>query len=93
MSKIYKLANELTTWSRGLPEKLTGPQLVKNFMHFVESESSLPHLRHPATCPITSFMPFHNFESSLVLALSNYIFCQKLVSFNSLHGAYCMYFI
>ena len=34
MSKIYKLANELTTWSRGLPEKLTGPQLVTMFLAF-----------------------------------------------------------
>jgi hypothetical protein len=34
MSKIYKLANEVIPWSRGLPEKLTGPELVRMFLAF-----------------------------------------------------------
>jgi len=29
-------AKELTPWSTVLPEKLTGPQIVKKFPHFME---------------------------------------------------------
>jgi len=32
-------------------EKLTDPQLVKKFQHFMESEGSLSHSHAPATCP------------------------------------------
>ena len=41
----------LTPWSRVLLEKLTGPQLVKKFPHFMEPEVSLPHSQVPTTCP------------------------------------------
>ena len=34
----------LTPWSRFHLEKLTGFQLIKKFSHFMEPESSLPHL-------------------------------------------------
>jgi hypothetical protein len=33
-----------------LPEKLTVPQLVTSFPHFMKSESSSPHSQQPATC-------------------------------------------
>jgi hypothetical protein len=32
-------------------EKLTGFQLVKNSLHFMEPEGSLPHSQVPAACP------------------------------------------
>jgi len=41
----------LTPWSRVLLEKLTGFQLVKNSLHFMETEGSLPHSQVPTTCP------------------------------------------
>jgi hypothetical protein len=31
-----------------LPEKLTGPQLVKKFLAFDGTKGSLPHLQRPA---------------------------------------------
>ena len=44
-------SNEVTPWSRLLPEKLTGPQVVKKFPHFMEPERSLRHSHSSATCP------------------------------------------
>ena len=41
----------LTPWSRVHLEKLTGVQLVKKFLHFMEPEGSLPHSQVPTTCP------------------------------------------
>jgi hypothetical protein len=39
-------------WSRILPEKLTGPQVVKKFPpHFMEHEGSLPYSQQPSTSP------------------------------------------
>jgi hypothetical protein len=40
----------LTPWSRVLLEKLTGLQLVKKFLAFMEPEGSLQHSHVPATC-------------------------------------------
>jgi hypothetical protein len=40
-----------TPRSKGLPEKLTGPQPVENFSHSMKSEGSLPHSQEPANCP------------------------------------------
>jgi len=34
---------ELTPRSRGLPEKLTGPQPVNKLLHSMEPKNSLPH--------------------------------------------------
>ena len=42
--------NKLTPWSRVLPDNLTGPQLTKNFPHFMGPEGLLPHSQQPATC-------------------------------------------
>ena len=43
----------LTPWSRVLPDKLTGFQLVRN-SHFMVPEGSLPHSQVPATCSLLS---------------------------------------
>ena len=41
-----------TPWSRVLPDKLTGPQLVRNFPHFMEPKGLLLHSQEPTTtCP------------------------------------------
>jgi len=39
------------SWTRDALEKLTCPQLVKKFPHFMEIVGSLPHSQAPATCP------------------------------------------
>ena len=54
-SKYQKKGEEevtykLTPWTRVLPEKLTGPQLLKKFPAFYKPEGSLPRLQEPATC-------------------------------------------
>ena len=41
----------LTQWSRVLPEKLTGVQLIRNSPHFMEPEGSSPHSQEPTTFP------------------------------------------
>ena len=46
--------NQPTTCSRVLLEKLTVPQLVKKFPHFMEPKVSLLNSQQPATCPILS---------------------------------------
>ena len=43
--------NSITAWSGVLLEKLTVPQLVKNFPTFTEPEGSQPPPQPPATCP------------------------------------------
>jgi hypothetical protein len=40
-----------TPWSRVPPEKLTGPQLIKKYLHFMAPLGSLLHSQEPATCP------------------------------------------
>ena len=40
----------LTPWSRVLLEKVTGFQLVKKSLYFMETEGSSPRLQKPATC-------------------------------------------
>jgi hypothetical protein len=40
-----------TPWSRVLLEKLTGFQIEKNSLHFMEPKSSLPHSQVPTTRP------------------------------------------
>jgi hypothetical protein len=40
-----------TPWSRVLLGKLTGFQLVKKFLAFMEPESPSPYPQVPATCP------------------------------------------
>jgi hypothetical protein len=45
------MLKHLTPWSRVLPEKLKGPELLKKFQHFMETEGSYLHLQEPATCP------------------------------------------
>ena len=47
-------AKELTPWSTVLPEKLTGPQIVKKFPHFMEPEGSLSRLQVPPPVHILS---------------------------------------
>ena len=44
----------ITPWRRVLPEKPTGPQLLKKFPEFTEPEGSLPHHKSPPTVPILS---------------------------------------
>ena len=46
----YLLTYSLTPWSRVLLENLTGPRLVKKFLHFMEPEGSLPYSQVPTTC-------------------------------------------
>jgi len=41
-------STELTPWSRFLPEKLTGCQLLMKFPSFIKPENSLPHSQEPA---------------------------------------------
>ena len=43
MAAVVQTDNELTKWSRVIPEKLTGPELAKNVLYFMESWCSLPH--------------------------------------------------
>ena len=51
-TQMFTLHNTLLTqWSRVLFEKLIGLQPVKKFMHFMETEGSLPHSQVPANCP------------------------------------------
>jgi hypothetical protein len=45
---------KITPWSRVLPEKLTGPQMVKNTPHFMEPEGPLPYSETPTTWPCPS---------------------------------------
>jgi hypothetical protein len=58
----------ITPWSRVLLEKLTGRQLVRNSLHFMEPEGSLPHSKEPSTCPYpepyqsSPFPPSHFLE-------------------------------
>jgi len=47
---IFWLTDKQTTWSRVLLEKLTIPQLVRNFLH-TEHEVSLQDSQLLATCP------------------------------------------
>jgi hypothetical protein len=42
-SNNFLLTYLLTPCSRVLLEKITGPQLVKKFPHFMEPDGSLPH--------------------------------------------------
>jgi hypothetical protein len=39
-----------TPWSRSLPEKLIGPQLLKKLPAFMQPKSSLPYSQQPANC-------------------------------------------
>jgi hypothetical protein len=39
-----------TPWSRVLLEELTGFQLVRKSLHFMETEGSLSHSQQPAIC-------------------------------------------
>ena len=41
--------------SRVLPEKPTGPQLLKKFIDFMEPKGLLQHSQEPATCPSLEF--------------------------------------
>jgi len=43
--------NQPTSCSTVLPQKLTVPQLVKKFPHFMETKELLPRSQLPATCP------------------------------------------
>jgi len=47
----YLLSYLLTPWSRILLEKVTGSQLVKKFLHFMEPEGSLPQSQVPSNFP------------------------------------------
>ena len=67
----------ITPWSRVLPEKLTGSQLVKKkSTHFMETEVSLSNLQIPATCPYSG--PDHSSPCTLPT------FCRSILilSFN-----------
>jgi hypothetical protein len=44
---IFPVAFKLTPWSRILSQKLTDPQLIKKFPHFIDSEGSLLHSQKP----------------------------------------------
>jgi len=44
----------LSPWSRVLPEKLIGSQLVKNSLRSTEPEGSLPPFQMCAACPYTA---------------------------------------
>jgi hypothetical protein len=46
---VIDLVFYLTPRSRVLPEKLTGPQLVKQSLHFRQPEGLLPHSQKPTT--------------------------------------------
>jgi hypothetical protein len=41
----------MSSWSRVLLGKLTGPQLVKKTLHLTAPERFLPNSQEPATCP------------------------------------------
>jgi hypothetical protein len=41
----------MTIWGRVLYQKLKVPQLVKKYLAFYETQSSLPHSQKPTTCP------------------------------------------
>jgi len=47
------------TWSRVLSKKLTGPQLVINFLVSCGSQSFITAFRNPATCPCPESCQFH----------------------------------
>ena len=46
-----RLTYLLSPWSTVLLVKLTGFQLVKKYLHFIEPEGILPHSHVPASCP------------------------------------------
>ena len=49
---IVELTDWMTEWCRGVPEKLTGPHLVKKFPHIIESEC---HYRiHKSPPPVST---------------------------------------
>jgi len=50
-SFIHSFIHSSTAWSRVLLEKLTGSQLVRNTLHFMEPDGSLPHSQEPAFFP------------------------------------------
>ena len=50
---------KLSTWSRALPKKPTGPQLVINFPVSYGSRSFITAFRNPATCPCPESDQFH----------------------------------
>ena len=74
---IYLLTYLLTLWSRVLSQKLTGSHLVKKSLHFMEPESSSPHLQVPTICPCPEpdkSSPCHHPTSSRsILILSSHI--------------------
>jgi len=45
-----ELCNYTTPWSRHLPEKLTGPQLVEKFPAFYGTRKFITAFNVPATC-------------------------------------------
>ena len=51
---IVELTEWLTEWCRGVPEKLTGTQLVKKFPYIMESDSLLPPLLEPSLPPVSA---------------------------------------
>jgi hypothetical protein len=77
----------LTPWSRGLPAKLTRPQLVTgNSPHFMEPEGSLPHSQEPPTCPCSepnrsSPCPPPAFRRSILILFFHLRLVLKVASF------------
>lgn len=56
---MYVDYHKLTPWSRVIPEKLTGPQLVQKCCAFLESVGSLLHSEEPLTSSYHEPVAYH----------------------------------
>jgi hypothetical protein len=86
------LTNKITPWCRVLPEKLTGSQIIKKCLHFMEPEDLSALSQERATCPYPGTKtclrsgPFEMFRAECIEILRASIFWTSKGLYSSVMG-------